>query len=314
MSQEVIMIMGIQGSGKSVLSQQYIDKGYVYLNRDTIGCSMDELEGLAMVEITSGRNVVLDNTYPTIESRKNYIKLANIQKAPIKCIWKNTSIEEAQVNVARRIINKIGRLPDPNEMKKHKDPAIVPPVALFTYRKIFEEPTLAEGFASIEVVEFKREHNPTYTNKALILDYDGTLRKTKSGAEYPVDPADIEVLPGRTEKLKEYAAQGYRLLGVSNQSGVAKGLLTMETAKACFEQTNKLLGLDIDYTFCPHQSAPISCYCRKPMPGRGVEFIEKYKLDPRECVMIGDLKTDETFAKRSGFRYFNEAEFFAVEV
>jgi HAD superfamily hydrolase (TIGR01662 family) len=83
-----------------------------------------------------------------------------------------------------------------------------------------------------------------------------------------------------------------------------------EQAIECFEKTNNLLGLNLDYKFCPHRSYPQICYCRKPMPGMAVEFIEKYKLDPSQCVMVGDSKTDKTFANRSGFQYIKPEVFF----
>ncbi len=66
--------------------------------------------------------------------------------------------------------------------------------------------------------------------------------------------------------------------------------------------TNEMLGMDIDYLFCPHQAYPQVCYCRNPMPGMGVQFIEKYKLNPSQCIMVGDMKTDQTFAERCGFQ------------
>jgi HAD superfamily hydrolase (TIGR01662 family) len=118
-------------------------------------------------------------------------------------------------------------------------------------------------------------------------------------------------MDGRIDRLKEYIAKGYILLGVSNQSGVAKGVLTHEQAKACFDKTNELLGLDIDVSFCPHSVPPISCYCRKPGVGHGVEFIEKYKLDPALCIMVGDMTTDKTFSTRCGFKYVDQSIFFA---
>src|SRR5208283_4636329 len=100
------------------------------------------------------------------------------------------------------------------------------------------------------------------------------------------------------------------LLGVSNQSGVHKGELTSETAHELFQFTNNQLGLDIEYRFCPHQSAPISCYCRKPQCGLGLEFILKHKLDRKQCLFVDDMTTDHTFANRCGFQYVDQADFF----
>ena len=173
-----------------------------------------------------------------------------------------------------------------------------------------EEPTIDEGFTKIKKISFERKKDETYTKKALILDYDGTLRKTKSGNKYPLTIDDLEILPNRTKILRRYKAEGYLLLGVSNQSGIAKNELTVETAEEIFDQTNKLIGIDIEYKVCPHTSFPQVCYCRKPIPGLGVEFIEKYKLAPAQCIMVGDMTTDETFAKRCGFQYIEAKKFF----
>ena len=170
---------------------------------------------------------------------------------------------------------------------------------------------MREGFVAIDHVPFVRAPlPPDHCNNAIILDYDGTLRVCKSGSKYPVDPEDVKVLPGRAETLRKYAADGYLLLGASNQSGVEKGDLTHDQVKACFDRTNELLGLSIDYQYCPHHSFPIRCYCRKPLPGMGVYLIEKYHLDPSQCIMVGDSTSDKTFAKRSRFRFMSPEEFF----
>ena len=164
---------------------------------------------------------------------------------PVRCVWVDTSIEDAQVNAVMRMVRKYGAFLSPDEIKKasRKDPNAFGPSVLFRYRKGFEEPTTTEGFASVERVAFKRSPaSPDYTQKALLLDYDGTLRRTKSGDKYPKTPDDIEILPGRRERLLKYKNEGWRLLGVSNQGDVARGRLTIEAARACFERTNELQG------------------------------------------------------------------------
>jgi HAD superfamily hydrolase (TIGR01662 family) len=196
-----------------------------------------------------------------------------------------------------------------DDYTKAKDPNMFPVAALYKANKVIEKPTMSEGFDEVKHIPFKRKSNG-YTNKAILFDYDGTLRKTKSGDIYPTDPSDIEILPGRKEKIKELKSQGYIILGVSNQSGVAKGKLTYEMAEKCFQKTNELLDFDIDVRFCSHKVPPITCYCRKPGVGFGVEFIEKYKLDPSQCIMVGDMKSDETFAKRCGFKFMHVDKFF----
>lgn len=310
MSAEVIMIVGPPASGKSTVAKQYVAQGYSYINRDSLGGKVATKVPMMMNELVVNNNVLLDNTFPDVASRKPFIEGAKQVGATIKCLLMETSIEDAQFNAALRMYQRKGKLLGPDDYKGEKDPNIFPPAALFGYKKKFEIPTLSEGFDSIEKIPFVRKKDPEYKNKAIILDYDGTLRKTKSGALFPTTPDDIEILPGRKEKLTKLQSDGFFLLGVSNQSGIAKGQLTDEMARKCFDRTNELLGLQIDYLFCPHGKFPINCYCRKPLAGHGVVLIEKYKLDRDQCIFVGDMTSDQTFAKRAGFQYEDQATFF----
>lgn len=307
----VEMIVGYPGSGKSTLTLGYIQQGYVSLNRDTEGGTIVSLLPKMEALLKSGKDVVLDNTFPTAEARKPFIDLARRQGADIRCTVMSTTMEEAQFNVVQRAIRLLGKFPTPEEVKKAKHTNIFPPLVLFKYKKEFQKPDVSEGFSAVETFKFVRKEDPTFTNKAVIVDYDGTLRECINGNDkYPVSKDQIEMKPNRKAALQSYKDKGYILLGVSNQSGIAKGELTYDKAVELFNYTNEQLGLDIEYRFCSHQSAPISCYCRKPMPGIGVEFILKHKLNRKECLFVGDLTSDATFASRCGFQYVDQAEFF----
>lgn len=306
---KVILVGGFPGSGKSSYIKNLVNEGYVNLNRDTIG-STEKLMIDYKYHLANGtEKLVLDNTYPTVESRKELIQLAHKYGYKIEAWFMSTSIEDAQVNIATRMYQRYGKLLMPEDIRNSKDPNMFPPAVIFKYKKEYQKPGAIEGFDNIIELKFKR--NPyTYTNKAIILDYDGTLRDTISGDKFPVTPDDIKILPNRIETLKKYLAAGYILLGVSNQSGVAKGKLTKEMAVKCFEKTNELLGINIDVRFCPHSIPPIVCYCRKPMPGLGIQFVEEYKLNPADCIMVGDMTTDKTFSQRCGFKFMDQDEFF----
>lgn len=305
------MVVGYPASGKSTLTKSLVDKGFVALNRDTEGGTIAALLPKMENLLKAGKDVVLDNLFVNVETRKPFIEMAKKHGADINCQLMGTSIEEAQFNVVQRAIGLIGKFPTPEAIKEAKHTNVFPPLVLFKYKKEFEKPTVEEGFSKVETVKFARKDDPTFTNKAVIVDYDGTLRECIGGNDkYPTQECHIEMKPGRKEVLQSYKDKGYILLGLSNQSGVHKGDLTHETCDNLLKHTNKLLGLDIEYRFCPHQSAPISCYCRKPMNGIGVEFILKHKLCAKDCIMVGDMTTDKTFASRSGFQYVDQAEFF----
>lgn len=308
---QVKMVVGYPASGKSTVTKELTKKGAVTLNRDTEGGTIAALLPKMEKLLKDGKDVVLDNLFATAEIRKPFIDLAKQHGADISCVLMGTSIEDAQFNVVQRAIGLIGKFPTPEAIKAAKHTNVFPPLVLFKYKKEFQKPDVSEGFSKVETVKFVRKENPEFTNKAVIVDYDGTLRECINGNDkYPVIESQIEMKPGRKEALQAYKNKGYLLLGCSNQSGIAKGELAYDKAVELFEYTNKQLGLDIEYRFCPHQSAPISCYCRKPMPGIGVEFILKHKLNRKECIFVGDMTTDKTFAQRCGFQYVDQAEFF----
>lgn len=305
------MVVGYPASGKSTVTKELTKKGAITLNRDTEGGTIAGLLPKMEKLLKEGKDIVLDNLFATSETRKPFIDLAKQHSSDISCVLMGTSIEDAQFNVVQRAIGLISKFPTPEAIKAAKHTNIFPPTVLFKYKKEFQKPTVEEGFSKVEVIKFVRKHNPEFTNKAVIVDYDGTLRECVGGNDkYPVNKSQVEIKPNRTKILQSYKDKGYILLGISNQSGIAKGEVADEVVKELFDYTNQQLGIDIEYRYCPHQSAPISCYCRKPMNGVGVEFILKHKLKASDCIMVGDMTTDKTFAARCGFQYVDQAEFF----
>ena len=307
---QLVISCGLPAAGKSIIIEKYVDYNCTLLSRDIEGGTLSSLNKKLEKLMIDGVDIVLDGTYSTKLSRKEVIELAKKYDYYILCLYFTTKIEDCMFNAVTRMVRKYGRLfTDLSDYSKVDDPHMFPVAALYKMNKIFEAPELSEGIDDIEKIDFKRKPSE-YKNKAILFDYDGTLRRTKSGEHYPTDVNDIEIIPGRIAKLIDLQMQGYILLGVSNQSGIAKGLLSDETAIACFEKTNEMLGVNIDYRYCGHSVPPITCYCRKPGVGLGVEFIEKYKLDPSQSTMVGDLTSDKTFAKRCGFKYVDAANFF----
>ena len=304
--------MGFPASGKSTTVQSFVDEGYTRLNRDSVGGSMEQLDRLAEKTLLDTDRLVLDNLYPSVESRKTIIALGKRHKLPVRCYLMDTSMEDSMLNACLRMMKKLGNIPDPKDFAKHKDPNVFPVAVIYKYRKEFEKPTTAEGFAEVVKVPFVRKWGPEYKNKAVIVDYDGTLRLCKGEHKFPILKEDIKIMPNRAEVLKRYKAQGYKILGASNQSGVAKGQISFQDCKQRFIDTNQMLGAGIvdEFSFCPHKVPPITCFCRKPNPAIGAYYIETFKLDPAQCIMVGDMGSDKTFAARCGFQYKDSNEFF----
>lgn len=314
----VYMAIGMAGSGKSFHFKKAFKKNddFVVLSRDKLGGRTLGLVPLMEAAIKSGiETVILDCTFLTQEKREPFITAAKNLGASIHAWFFKTTPEHAQFNLCWRMCQRYGKVLRTKEdyAEAKNDPNMFPPMVHFQHKKQLEPPTSLEGFTSIEVFKSSEWDLPEeFVNKAIILDYDGTVRETKSGNKYPVQPDDIQVYPVG-DRLRALKGKGYLLLGASNQSGVAKNNPPMEMAHTLFKKTNELLGVDIDYDFDYSAAGPVSSWHRKPMPGMGVDFIWKYKLDPSKTIYVGDMTTDRTFAKRSRFNFEWAKDFFDLE-
>src|SRR4029450_12865838 len=121
---------------------------------------------------------------------------------------------------------------------------------------------------------------------------------------------DVGDLVRLASRLREFRDVGYRLLGVSWQPEVAEGKRSEEAVKAMFACECERLGLDVDVECCPHAAGPPRCWCRKPLPGLGVVFVHRYKLDPMQCLYVGAGTRDRGLARRVGLQYRDAADFF----
>lgn len=311
---EVVIVLGIPGAGKSTAVEPYVEAGYVRLNRDELGGKLDDLvPHLRSALAAQRRHVVLDNTYPTVRTRAAVIAAARDAEVPVRCVWLDTSLGDARWNAALRMLHRHGRLLGPEEIAilSKSEPNTIPPIAQAIWLKNFEPPTMAEGFAQIERRPFRRIPRPDRTQKALLLDVDGTVRMTRSGDKYPRDPSDLAILPLRREVLRRWHDQGYRLFFVSNQSGIASGKTSRELVEAAFDKTIEALDLPIaDVAYCPHQAFPVACFCRKPMPGLAVQLIERHALSIPDLIVVGDMRSDHGLAEGIGARFVDAADFF----
>jgi D-glycero-D-manno-heptose 1,7-bisphosphate phosphatase len=145
---------------------------------------------------------------------------------------------------------------------------------------------------------FGREPERTRLKKAVFLDRDGVLIKDE---HYLADPSKVSILPGVVEGLKRLSAE-FRLIIVTNQSGVARGIFSIER----LEQIHQILleqfcdrGVAVDAVYyCPHlaqgsvASYAVPCSCRKPSPGMLLQAMEELDLRAEDCFMVGDQETD----------------------
>jgi histidinol phosphatase-like enzyme len=219
---------------------------------------------------------------------------------PVRCVWLDTPLEEAQVNVARRQLLAGEGAGQP----------LVGPDALFRWQRAFEPPEPDEGFTAIERVPFVRHRDAGHTGRALVCWLDGVLRRSRSGARAPLSPEDVEILPGRAEALARFRAEGYAIAALAWHPELAEGEASREAIEATMARTAALLGGDVDLRWCPHGAGPPRCWCRKPLPGLLVELVARHRLDPARSIYAGRDATDRGLAARLGFAYRDAAELF----
>src|SRR5512133_1275159 len=144
----------------------------------------------------------------------------------------------------------------------------------------------------------KRETR-TVLARAVFLDKDGTLI---DDVPYNVDPACMRLLAGVAEGLRCLHSAGYRLIVVSNQSGVARGYFPVEALRAVEMRLRGLLveaGVPLDgFYYCPHHpdgtepGYAIECECRKPAPGLILQAAFEHGIDLGRSWLAGDILND----------------------
>jgi aryl-alcohol dehydrogenase-like predicted oxidoreductase/histidinol phosphatase-like enzyme/predicted kinase len=313
---EVVMIMGLPGSGKSTMAREFVSQGYLRLNRDETGGALRGLVPALEGALASGTSrIVLDNTYVSRASRAAVIQAAAARGVAVRCVWLSTSVADAQVNAVTRIVERYGKLLDVDQLatRRKRDPGALPPMAQFRYQRELEAPDVSEGFARVDVVPFERRVDPSRAGRAVLIWCDGILVRSRSNQRIPSSVDDLVVETARGSTLRRYADRGFHLLGLSWQPEIAEGKRTASDVDAVFARMNELLGLAIEVEYCTHAAGPPQCWCRKPLPGLGVLLIHRYHLDPAGCIYVADGPQDAGYAQRLGFHYRPAREFFEDE-
>jgi len=146
-------------------------------------------------------------------------------------------------------------------------------------------------------------------NKAIFLDRDGTLIKDK---EYQFISSEIEFIEGVTEALNKFLSLGFKLIVITNQSGIGRGYYNVEDMNSINRAINDELSKDcisiIDFYHCPHflgsemEVYNIQCSCRKPAPGLLIQAAKDYDIDLSQSYMIGDKESDVLAGENAGVK------------
>lgn len=137
-------------------------------------------------------------------------------------------------------------------------------------------------------------------NKVIILDRDGTIVVDR---HYLSDPDALEFEAGAAAGLRRMSDMGFRLVVITNQSGIARGFFSPATLDEIHGRLKQMLGaagirLDGIY-YCPH-APDDECDCRKPKLGLMRQASLDLGFDMSESIVIGDKDSDIEFGDRAG--------------
>jgi D-glycero-D-manno-heptose 1,7-bisphosphate phosphatase len=158
----------------------------------------------------------------------------------------------------------------------------------------------------------------TWQNPVLYLDIDGTVRHGREQlGRFVNGPDDVVVFPEAVEMMRRWRARGGRIVGVSNQGGIALGIMTHGQCQEAMRRTQQLTGGRFDrIVFCPHHPqardpAMAQCWCRKPFPGMIIKEAALLEYEcpndgtfpPHLALMVGDRPEDEQCARNANIDF-----------
>ncbi len=279
----VVLIMGIPGAGKTYLADGYAARGYVRLNRDERGGALRALaEELDQRLADGARRVVLDNTYLTRAARSYVIDAAGRHDLPTRCVWLQTPLAQAQVNLVQRLLARFGSLPTAEDLRAaaRREPGLLAPTQQMRALRELEPPSIDEGFAAVEVIEFSRAVPPPPRNRTGVFVAAPVLDR-----------------PGWERTLSEADPRAPQLVFDWRPDGAPDLLEPLAVRVAA------MVSGAVETMTCPHGGGPPRCWCRPPLPGLPLAFAHAHGLDPARCTLLGTSAAHRTLAATLGARY-----------
>jgi len=137
-------------------------------------------------------------------------------------------------------------------------------------------------------------------SQAVFVDRDGTLIHD---VNYCSDPKQVKLFDGVKEALRQLKERAYKIIVITNQSGIGRGFFTIDQYRAVESEVSRQIGRDlIDATyFCPDVPGRPSKF-RKPAPGMVLQAARDHNVDLARSFLIGDKEIDAECAHHAGAR------------
>ena len=278
----VVVVMGIPGAGKSRVAEDYVARGYLRLNRDERAGTLRDLADALEERLADGtRRVVLDNTYLTRASRSYVVETAGRHGVAARCIWLDTPLAQAQINLVERMLERLGSVPEPDELRAlaRREQGILLPTSQMRALRELEPPGEDEGFAGVEHMAFARTPTPGRTRAGVIVAA-AALRR-----------------PGWEAALQQ-ATPGAPQLVFHWEAGA-----TVDALAADIARLQAVVPGAVESALCPHPAGPPTCWCRPPLPGLPLAFGRAHDVDLGRSLLVGAGAAHRTLATALGARY-----------
>ena len=256
--------MGIPGAGKSLVADEYAARGYVRLNRDERGGSAARARRRARRPSSSSgaRRIVLDNTYLTRAARSHVIETANRHGLPARCVWLDTPLAQAQVNLVERMLDLFGALPTPDELRRlaRRHPGVLAPTSQM---RDVPRARASGGRRGL------RRRGSRSRSRAVRPRTAGGRRRVRRGR-------GARAAPAGSSALAQGDLHAPHLLFDWSPGGTPEALAPdLARLAAAIDGPVQSVAL------CPHPGGPPTCWCRPPLPGLPLAFARAHSSTRR---------------------------------
>jgi hypothetical protein len=224
---------------------------------------------------------VLDNTYLTRAARSYVIEAAARHGVSARCVWLQTPLAQAQVNLVERMLERFGALPSPEELRvlARREPGTLAPTQQMRALRELEPPSRDEGFAAVEVIEFAPTPPAGRTGAGVFV---AAAALGASGWEGAIGAAD----PGAPHLLFDWRPDA-----------------SPDALAPLADRLRATVPGTVESALCPHGAGPPRCWCRPPLPGLPLAFAHRHRLDLARCTLIGTSSAHRTLASTLGAAY-----------